>query len=148
MNGERGLSRLGFGDLLLAGVIVLTLTCMALGLGLYLVPRAPLTLPELQPAVRVAQAADVPVGGSRIQSWGERIVLVVRRAEDRYFALQGTSPMDGCILRWDPEAQRVISPCTYVVYDDDGNVVAGLTTEPLHRYAVFVRDGVIYVTGG
>ena len=32
-------------------------------------------------------------------------------------------------------------------YDPSGNVVAGLTNEPLHRYGVVVRDQVVYVTG-
>jgi hypothetical protein len=33
------------------------------------------------------------------------------------------------------------------VYDLHGNVVRGLSTVPLQRYEVFVRSGVVYVTG-
>lgn len=137
---------IGFDELLLGGVVVLMLSGALLGVGLYVVPREPLTVPELQPAARIAREADFPVGTSRIQNWGDRIILVVRRSEREYFALQGTSSLDGCILRWDPESLRVVSPCTYVVYDRHGDVVEGLTTEPLHRYSVHVRDGVVYVT--
>ena len=61
--------------------------------------------------------------------------------------MQGTSPTDGCILRWDPESLRVVSPCAHLIYDLFGNVVTGLSTAPLQRYEVFVRGEFVYVTG-
>jgi len=137
---------LGFTDLLLVGVVLLMLTAVGLGIGLYSWPGERLQLPELEPSLRVAREADLPVGGSRVVNWGQRIVLVVRSADSTYFALGAVSPVDGCLLRWDAEALRVVSPCGYVVYDPAGNVVVGLTTQPLPRYGVAVRDGVVYVT--
>jgi nitrite reductase/ring-hydroxylating ferredoxin subunit len=119
----------------------------AMGIALYVLPTAPLQIPELQPAIRVAREAEFPAGASRVVNWGERIILVVRSPDQGYVALQGTSPMDGCILRWDVDALRVVSPCSYVVYDLFGNVVTGLSTAPLQRYSVFVRSGFVYVTG-
>ncbi|HMA45299.1 MAG TPA: hypothetical protein VKO86_14845 [Gemmatimonadales bacterium] len=120
---------------------------LILGIGLYLLPPEHLQLAELQPAYRVSREADFPVGTSRVVNWGEQVILVVRTADQAYAALQGTAPTDGCILNWDPASLRVLSPCTYLVYDLHGNVVRGLSTVPLQRYAVFVRDGVVYVTG-
>lgn len=113
---------------------------------LFLLPPPHLQVPEIQPVVRVARVADFPVGTSRMVTWGELSVLVVRREALAFFAVEGTSPTDGCFLEWDPEALRIESPCTYVVYDLDGNVVAGLTRTPLRRYRVFERDGTLYVT--
>jgi nitrite reductase/ring-hydroxylating ferredoxin subunit len=95
--------------------------------------------------MRVAEQADFPVGASRVVTWGPRILLIVHSADQEYAALQGTSPVDGCILNWDPVTLRVISPCGFVVYDLHGNVVRGLTTVPLQRYAVFLRQGTVYV---
>ena len=138
----------GFTEILFAGVIAALATCGGLVAGLYVLPREPLVLPELAPAVRVADEREFPVGSSRRVAWGERLILVVRAGERRYYAVEGTSPLDGCILEWDPESSRVVSPCTYLLYDLHGNVVAGLSTVPLHRYATFVRDGVVYVTEG
>ena len=137
-------SRLTFNGLLLAGVILSMAIAGAIAVFLYLVPGDHLLLPELQPFVQVAREADFPVGASRVVNWGDQIILVVRRGDQEYFGLQGTSP-DGCILEWNPESLRVVSPCTYVVYDVRGNVVAGLTTTPLRPYPVYVRGGVIYV---
>jgi hypothetical protein len=56
------------------------------------------------------------------------------------------SPVDGCILRWDSAALRIMSPCGHQVYNLRGHAVEGLTTEPLQRYAVFVRNDFVYVT--
>ncbi|HLB36121.1 MAG TPA: hypothetical protein VJL31_06100 [Gemmatimonadales bacterium] len=147
MEQETEPAGLGFTDLLLLGVAALMLTATVIGIGLYSLPTGRLQLAELQPSLRVARVPDLPVGGSRVVNWGQRIILVARSGEDQYFALSAISPVDGCILQWDSDGLRVVSPCGYVVYDPSGNVVAGLTNEPLHRYGVVVRDQVVYVTG-
>ncbi len=139
---------LGFEELLLVGIGVLIVTGWVLGGTLYVFSTRPLTIPEVQSAIPVASEDAFGIGTSRVQNWGEQVILVVRRGEDEYYALEGTSPTDGCILRWDDESQRVVSPCNYIVYDLRGNVVTGLTTQSLRRYSVFVRDGVVYLTHG
>lgn len=138
---------LGFTEILLAGVILLMVTGVGMAMSLYLLPAEYLQIPELQPGARVAREADFPVGASRLVNWGDHVILVVRRGEDEYSALQGTSPSDGCILQWNAESRRVTSPCTYVVYDLFGSAVVGLSQTPLRRYPVFVRGGTVYVTG-
>ena len=112
----------------------------------FLLPPPYLKVPDIQPVVRVARLADFPVGTSRMVTWGERSVLVVRRDAEAFFAVQGTAPSDGCFLEWNADALRIESPCTYVVYDLDGNVVEGLTRTPLQRFRVFERNGTLYVT--
>jgi hypothetical protein len=135
----------GFSEYLLAGIVVLMVVGLALTAFLYLLPPERLQLPELQPAYIVAPEAQFPVGSSRLVDWGSQAILVVRTGEQAFAGLQGTSPSDGCILDWDPTSLRVLSPCAYLVYDLQGNVVRGLTTVPLQRYPVFVRDSVVYV---
>ena len=139
-------SRLTFNGLLLTGVILSMAMTVGIAVLLYLMPAGHLQLPELQPFARVAREAEFPVGASRVVNWGDQIILVVRRGDQEYFGLEGTSPTDGCILEWDAASLRVVSPCTYLVYDLRGNVVAGLTTTPLRPYPVYVRGGIIYVT--
>lgn len=135
----------GFVTYLLAGIVALMLAGGLIALFLYLVPPPPLQLAELQPAFRVSSEAGLPVGASRLVNWGERAILVVRTDAQSYTALQATAPTDGCLLNWDATSMRIISPCSYLVYDLHGNVVRGLTTVPLERYNVFVRDGFVYV---
>ena len=138
-------SRGGFGDLLLAGVILVMFACVGIGLTLYLLPGDALQVPGNQPELRIAHESEFPVGASRVESWGDAIILVIRPQAGRYVALQGTSPDQGCILRWDEKSRRVLSPCRYAVYDLQGNVVSGLTRQPLRRYQVFLREGVVFV---
>jgi nitrite reductase/ring-hydroxylating ferredoxin subunit len=138
-------SKLGFNEALLGALLFLTLAMMGLAIGLYVLPGEHLETPELLPGVRVTREGNLPVGSSRLVSWGEQIILVVRSDETQYAALQGLSPKDGCILQWDLESQRVVSPCSHVVFDLQGNVVTGLTDVPLRRWPVFVRGGVVYV---
>lgn len=143
---DRPRGRLGLGGLALLGVILFSVTFAGLVTAIYLFPPEHLRIAELQPAVRLAREADFPVGASRIVAWGDEPILVVR-GEERFYAVQGTSPFDGCILRWEAESMRVVSPCTHVVYDLRGNVVTGLSLIPLKPYSVFVRRGTVYLTG-
>lgn len=138
-------AKLGFNDLLIGAVVLLILALTGLILSLYVLPGEHMEMPELLQGVRVSREADFPVGASRVVSWGERTILVIRSGEGRFVGLEGTSPRDGCVLQWDAESLRIVSPCSYAVFDLQGNVVTGLTTTPLQRYAVFVRNGVVYV---
>ncbi|HSG82557.1 MAG TPA: Rieske (2Fe-2S) protein [Gemmatimonadota bacterium] len=146
MEIERKIQRLGFTELLLGGLVILMVTLGLIAAYFYATPSQNLEIPEVQPMARVAREADFPVGSSRIRNWGEEIILVIRPDSLRYFALQGTSPVDGCLLRWDPESTRVFSPCRYALYDLRGDVVVGLATQALKRYTASVRDGVVYVS--
>ena len=135
----------GLNEYVLGGVIFLTVVFIGFAALLYLAPGNYLQVPELQPVLRVAKQDDFPLGASRVVSWGARSVLVVHNAAAEYTALEGASPIDGCMLYWDPVPMQVTSPCSDVVYDLHGNVVRGLTTVPLRRYSVFVQDGTVFV---
>jgi len=137
--------RPGFNEYLLGGVIALGLVAAVMSVSLYLLPGDYPQLPELQPLARVARTSEFPAGASRVVNWGTHIVLVVHAGDGDYYALQGTAPTDGCILAWDAVSQRIVSPCSYLVYDLHGNVVRGLTTVPLLRYDVFEREGAVYI---
>jgi nitrite reductase/ring-hydroxylating ferredoxin subunit len=125
------------------GVVFLIVLVAA---ALYTIPPEHLIIPQHEVAVRVARLEDFPVGSSRLETWGEQAILVVRRGEQEFAALQGVSPVDGCILNWDPEALRIASPCGHQVYNLRGHVVEGLTTESLQQYKVFLRNDIVYVT--
>lgn len=142
---EAVLAKSTFNEVVLGAVIVLILAMIGLVVGLYALPGEHLELPELLPGMRVAREDNFPVGASRLVSWGEQVILVIRNGDESYSALQGTSAKDGCILEWDSQARRVVSPCSYLVFDLRGNVVKGLTTAPLQRYSVFTRGGVVFV---
>lgn len=129
----------------LSGVVLVIVASFALIGVFFLVPPEYLRIADIQAVTRVAPEAEFGVGTSRLVFLGDAPVLVVRRTENEYDAVQGNAPTDGCYLQWDEEALHVVSPCTYLVYDLRGNLIEGLTTQPLHRYRVFTRDQVVYV---
>lgn len=139
-------SERGFESVLMIGLLVLLGLMLGLFAVFYAMPTDHMTLPDRQSAIRIGRVDEIPVGGSRVSNWGDEIVLVVRVAEDDFQAVQGTSTLDGCILGWDPDALRVVSPCGYQLYDLRGRAVAGLTTRPLKRYDVSVQRGLVFVT--
>lgn len=127
---------------MLAIVFLISLAIAAL----YSNPPEHLIIPQREIAARISRVEDFPVGSSRLETLGDQPVLVVRLAEHDYRAVQGVSPVDGCLLRWDSEALRVTSPCGHQLYNLRGHAEEGLTTEPLRRYSVFVRSDIVYVT--
>jgi nitrite reductase/ring-hydroxylating ferredoxin subunit len=140
-SSERGLE-----SLLIIGLLLLLGLMLGLFTLLYAIPAEHLTLPDRQSSLRMGRVEAIPVGGSRVNNWGDEIVLLVRVSDDEFAAVQGTSTLDGCILEWDPAAFRVVSPCGYQLYDLRGRAVAGLATRPLRRYGVSVQRGLVFVT--
>jgi len=134
------------GNSLLPGVITLAAFAMLLIVTLYAMPPHHLAVPQHEASLRIADTTDFQVRTSKMRNWGDDIILVVRAAENDYRALEGVSPVDGCLLEWDAESLRVTSPCGHQLYDLHGYAVAGLTTQPLGRFGTYVRDGVLYVT--
>lgn len=134
-----------FWDWCLAGLLAFGVTLAVVVWAVYAVPREPLVVPELQAAVRIGTLDDLPPGSARLHRWGGELVLVIRHLPDEITAVAAVSPHDGCVLRWDAQVRQVVSPCSYVVYNPRGGVVAGLSDRPLPTYRVQVRNGVVYL---
>jgi nitrite reductase/ring-hydroxylating ferredoxin subunit len=137
-----------FWDWCLAGLLVFGVAMGGLVFLLYALPQEPLVIPEVQASVRVANLDQFPPGAARIQRWGDRLVLVVRTRSGEVTAVEGTSPSDGCALRWDERLAQIRSPCSYQIYSPYGQVIAGLSNQSLRRYPVMIRDGTINIGSG
>ncbi len=134
-----------FWDWLLSGVLVLGAAGVIAVIALYSVPREPLSLPELQSAIRVGRLEDFQSNTGRLERWGNELILVIRGPRGEVPAVSAVSPLDGCVLGWDEGRQGVVSPCSYVMYSQWGTVVAGLSQEGLETYPVEIREGVIQI---
>lgn len=82
----------------------------------------------------------IPAGGSKVVQQGPQPVLVIRRGEE-VVALSAACPHQGCIVRWDPEAQVIRCPCHAALFDLRGNVLSGPSPQALTPVAAAVRDG-------
>ena len=68
-----------FGTYLLNSMLVVVfLICLAI-VAMYAVPPEHLIIPQHEVAARVARVETFPVGSSRMETWGDLAILVVRR---------------------------------------------------------------------
>jgi cytochrome b6-f complex iron-sulfur subunit len=91
----------------------------------------------------------IPVNGAVSKVIDGREFIVVRRDEERFFALSATcTHSEVCLVAWDPRRHQLVCPCHRGVFDLNGNVVSGPPPRPLERRDVTVRQGSLYVRRG
>ncbi len=89
--------------------------------------------------------AELPVGATRLVSYGATPALVIRTRESiRCFSLVCTHL--GCIVQWQEGAKEFYCPCHDGRFDQFGEVLAGPPPLPLEQIAVRV-DGEMVVVG-
>lgn len=94
------------------------------------------------PAQVVAQAGEIPVGGSKIFSYPSDIepCLLLRPAETQYVAYSRICTHTSCPVFYRPEKNRIVCPCHAGVYSvADGSVLAGPPPRPLPRITLEQR---------
>jgi len=86
------------------------------------------------PAIVIAHAGDISVGGSKIFSYpaGTNPCLLLRPAENTYVAYSRICTHTSCPVFYQPEQHRIICPCHGGVFSvADGSVLAGPPPRPL-----------------
>ncbi len=139
------MSRWDFWDWCMAGALTVGLVAAVLVTSLYLVPRHPLAVPELQSALRIGRADDFPSNSGSLQRWGRELIIVIRGPGGEFSAVRAVSPADGCVLRWDEVMQSITSPCSYAVYNQWGAAIRGLSNRALQTYPIENRDGFLTI---
>ena len=88
---------------------------------------------------------DIPVGESKLLYYKERPVLLIHVKENRFVALSGICTHLRCGLNWDRDSRKLVCPCHGATFDIQGNVLSGPPPEPLTRYQVKIKGGIIYI---
>jgi nitrite reductase/ring-hydroxylating ferredoxin subunit len=94
------------------------------------------------PARVIAQAGDIPVGGSKIFTYPTDIApcILLRPAENTYLAFSRICTHTSCPVFYRPEQNRIDCPCHGGVYSAaDGSVLAGPPPRPLPRITIEER---------
>lgn len=100
-----------------------------------------------QQRVRVARAAEIPLGkGKQILFNGEPVWVLHLRAG--FVALSAVCTHQQCIVHWDEQRLAFTCPCHAGLFDAHGNVLAGLPRRPLPQLRVERIDEEIYVGAG
>jgi Rieske Fe-S protein len=122
------------------------LAALAAGLALFLRARLFGTFPPLV----IAQAGDIPVGGSKIFTYPTEMepCILLRLREDIYIAFSRLCTHASCPLFFRPEEQRLDCPCHGGAFSAlDGSVLAGPPPRPLPRIAIERRGLDLIATG-
>jgi Rieske Fe-S protein len=102
------------------------------------------------PALVVAHAGEIPVGGSKIFSYPDDLhpCLLLRPSENSYLAYSRTCTHTSCPVFYRAEENRIVCPCHGGVYSvADGSVLAGPPPHPLPRITLEQRGSDLVATG-
>jgi Rieske Fe-S protein len=130
----------------------LTLTSLAMFAGnLWILVKSWFRRPaEAYPAVTIAQAAEIPVGGVKLFQYpaqGEQCILV-RTAADRFVAYSQKCTHLSCAVFYSQEAKRLECPCHEGYFSiEDGSVLQGPPTRPLPKVMLERRGSDLVAVG-
>jgi arsenite oxidase small subunit len=102
------------------------------------------------PARVVAQAEEIPVGGSKIFTYPTDVepCILLRPAENRYVAFSRICTHASCPVHYRPEENRLDCPCHQGAFSTaDGSVLFGPPPRPLPRILLDRRGADIVATG-
>lgn len=98
--------------------------------------------------VLVCPAAELPVGQSKIVKFGRYPALIIN-LPDGLKAYSAVCTHFACIVKWNPDTQRLECPCHEGYFSvADGSVISGPPPAPLMTLETEVVDGQIYVKVG
>ena len=98
----------------------------------------------------VAQAGEIPVGGSKIFTYPTDVepCLLLRTAPDTYVAYSRLCTHAGCPVFYKPEENRIDCPCHGGSFSvADGSVLGGPPPKPLPRIRIEQRGSDLVATG-
>lgn len=102
------------------------------------------------PAMKVAEAFDLPVGGSRVFHYPAAgdACLLVRLGEKRFVAFDQKCTHLGCPVFFQSSQRRLCCPCHEGYFSvEDGRVLAGPPPRALVRIELEIRGGELWATG-
>ncbi|MCC6746124.1 MAG: Rieske 2Fe-2S domain-containing protein [Deltaproteobacteria bacterium] len=119
-------------------------------LGLASLGSTLLTLRFLWPPVEYEEESRFPLG--RAESFTPNTVVAIPthrvyvvRTDEGLYALSAVCTHLGCITRYDPAKRGISCPCHGSRFTEKGEVVGGPAPRPLHRLALLLEDGVVWV---
>ena len=121
------------------------LAALAAAVIVYLRGRA-----KAYPALVVAQAGEIPVGGSKIFTYPTDIepCILLRSPNDTYVAFSRMCTHASCAVHYQPEQNLLACPCHGGFFSAaDGSVLSGPPPRPLPRIILERRGADILATG-
>lgn len=102
------------------------------------------------PAVTIAQAGEIPVGGSKVFAYpqNDRPCFLLRPAEDTYLAFSRLCTHHGCPIFYHSQENLFACPCHGGIFSaTDGRVLDGPPPKPLPQVMLERRGSAIVAIG-
>jgi len=102
------------------------------------------------PAVTIAEAGDIPVGGSKVFAYpqNDRPCFLLRPAEETYIAFSRLCTHHGCPVFYHPQENLFACPCHGGIFSaTDGRVLDGPPPKPLPQVMLERRGSAVVATG-
>jgi cytochrome b6-f complex iron-sulfur subunit len=94
----------------------------------------------------VGSLAEFPPNAAKVVPVAGKPVIVVNTVSDGLKAYSAICTHLGCIVKWHPDRQLIISPCHNGIFNPvNGNVISGPPPRALPAYEWAVKDGRVYV---
>ena len=97
--------------------------------------------------VKTGRAVDLPPGKGKLALVDGEPVWVVNLSNG-FAGMSALCTHKGCIIKWEEKRRLFSCPCHEGLFDERGNVVAGLPRHPLTRFRVCLVHGELYVSRG
>jgi Rieske Fe-S protein len=96
--------------------------------------------------IEVGTLADFPLGSSKIIRMGRKPVLILRKKDGNFKALEATCTHLDCTVQFKRETEQVWCACHNGFYDVEGRNVSGPPPRPLGRFNVVLKDDKVIIT--
>ncbi len=94
----------------------------------------------------VGSVTDFTLNSGKVMSVANKPVIVVNTAAGGLKAFSAICTHLGCIVKYHPDRQAIVSPCHNGVFNPaNGNVISGPPPRPLPPYELAVKGGKVYV---
>ena len=105
------------------------------------------------PAVEEAKVSNVKIGeiedmekdSGKIIKFGNKPVIVVRKADGEYVAFAGVCTHLDCIVQYRNDLEQIYCACHNGRYDLNGRNVGGPPPAPLEKYGIAIKNNEVIV---
>ncbi|UCH66149.1 MAG: Rieske (2Fe-2S) protein, partial [Ignavibacterium sp.] len=105
--------------------------------------------PEVEEAkvsnVKIGEIEDMEKDSGKIIKFGNKPVIVVRKADGEYVAFAGVCTHLDCIVQYRNDLEQIYCACHNGRYDLNGRNVSGPPPAPLEKYGIAIKNNEVIV---
>ena len=97
-------------------------------------------------SIKVGAPSDFQPNSSKIVKFGRTPIIIIRKEDGEYCALEATCTHLDCIVQFKTETSQILCACHNGIYDLNGRNLSGPPPKPLIEFIVNIIDDEIVIT--